>query len=341
VLFGIAADQWGRVRALSISILTYSFCTAMLATSTNVTELVIWRTLVGFGLGGEWAAGSTLVAEVWPAHSRGRAIGWMQSGWAIGYLLAAGLATLILPRFGWRVLFACGALPALFVFWIRRNLVEHETMPAAAISPWRLVGTLFSPGHREKTALATLLATLVLFAYWGLFTWVPAFLATPVEQGGAGLDVLRSSGWVIWMQVGSFFGYTSFGYFSDAYGRRPTFLVYVVAAAIVVGLYARLASSPFGLIFLGPAVGFFGHGYFSVFGALLSEIFPGHLRATALAFCYNTGKALSAFAPLAIGYIADQAGVGQALGLTGAFFLASAVVIWLLPETRGKELAAE
>ena len=124
--FGILADRIGRVKALSYSILTYSFFTAGLATAQSLSQLLLWRGLVGFGLGGEWAAGATLVAETWPARHRGKAIGVMQSGWAVGYLLAAGLSAVILPRWGWRPLFVIGVVPAALTFLIRRALTPLE-----------------------------------------------------------------------------------------------------------------------------------------------------------------------------------------------------------------------
>ncbi len=338
VAFGILADRIGRVRALSWSILTYSVFTALLATSHSLGELILWRTLVGFGLGGEWAAGSVLVAEAWPAKHRGKAIGLMQSGWAIGYMAAAGLSAVVLPRFGWRALFALGIIPALFTFWIRRNLKDVEQKREPAAPALSLFTSLFSRQWIRRTLLATSLATCVLFAYWGLFTWIPAFLSSPVEKGGAGLSVFKSSAWIIPMQAGSFFGYISFGWLSDRFGRRPAFLAFVLGAALVVPVYGRLGGSPALLLVLGPVVGFFGHGYFSVFGSLLAELFPGAIRATAQAFCYNAGRAFSAFAPMTIGFLADRTGVGGALTLTAAFFALSACFIYLLPETRGQEL---
>lgn len=342
ILFGMLADRIGRVRALSYSIFTYSLFTALLATSHTLWELILWRALVGFGLGGEWATGAVLVAESWPASLRGRAIGLMQSGWAIGYLIAAALAAGLMPRFGWRPLFVLGILPALFTFWIRRHLSHAEAprvAPAEKRSGVQILTRLFAPPNIKTTLIATLLSTVVLFAYWGLFTWVPAFLSAPIEKGGAGLNLAKSSAWVIPMQVGSFFGYISFGYFSDKYGRRPSFVIFVLAAALSVFIYGNLGSHPVMLMLLGPLLGFFGHGYFSVFGSLLAELFPGDIRATAQAFCYNGGRAISALAPVIIGSLADSWGTGAALTTTALFFSVGAVVIYFLPETRGKELS--
>ena len=331
-LFGFLADRYGRARALVWSILTYSIFTALTATSMSVAQLVLWRALVGFGLGGEWAAGSVLVAETWPAEHRGKAMGFMQAGWAIGYILAATLAALVLPRFGWRALFALGILPALVTGWIMRSVPEPRI--------WKARSRQRAAVPLTRTFLiATLLTTAVLFAYWGLFTWIPAYLASPVEKGGAGMSAVRSWAWIVPMQVGAFFGYVLFGFLADRFGRRPTFVFFVLAAAALVPVYGQWGRSPMVLMALGPLVGFFGHGYFSVFGALLAELFPASIRATAQGLCYNIGRAAGgAAAPFVIGAAADRYGIGSALTLTSVFFVAGAVLMLMLKETRGAEL---
>jgi len=338
VAFGMVADRVGRARALVYSILIYSIFTALTATARSLPELVLWRSLVGIGLGGEWAAGSVLVAETWPAQHRGKAIGLMQSGWAIGYILAALLASAILPRHGWRMLFAVGVFPALLAAWIRRSVPEPEIWRAGRAGGRTSLFEVLRPPHLRNAAAATVLATFVLFAYWGLFTWIPAYLASPVASGGAGMSVVRSSAWIVPMQVGAFLGYVLFGVLADRFGRRPVFLVFVIAAAVLVPVYGRMASQPAVLMALGPLLGFFGHGYFSLFGAMLAELFPSSIRGTAQGFCYNVGRAVSALAPFLIGALADRAGIGSALALTSAFFLAAGGMIMALPETRGEEL---
>ena len=340
-LFGVLADRIGRARALVYSILTYSVFTALMATSRGVWELVLWRALVGLGLGGEWSAGSVLVAESWPAQHRGKAIGLMQSGWALGYILAALCAAAILPHYGWRVLFAIGIAPALVTVWIRRAVPEPEVWMARQRSPQRpgaVWDTLLRPQILGTIVIATLVTSSVLFAYWGLFTWIPTFLSTPVEKGGAGLGIVRSSAWVIPMQVGAFFGYTTFGFGADRFGRRPMFIVFLLGAAAIVPVYSLLGRNPTMLLLVGPLVGFFGHGYFSVFGSMLAELFPTSIRATAQGFSYNAGRAVSALAPYSIGAMADRYGFGVALSSTAAFFVVGAALVLLLPETRGRIL---
>ena len=338
IVFGVLADRFGRARVLAWSILVYSVFTALTATAHSLPALVLWRALVGIGLGGEWAAGSVLVAESWPAKHRGKAVGLMQSGWAIGYILAALMASAIMPRWGWRVLFAVGVAPALFAWWVRRHVPEPELWQRTSRAARVPVGSLLRLPLLRNAAAATLLTTCVLFAYWGLFTWVPAYLASPVSAGGAGMSVVRSTGWIIPMQLGAFLGYVLFGVLADRFGRRPVFALFVVGAAVLVPIYGRVAASPGLLMALGPLVGFLGHGYFSVFGAMLAELFPSGIRATAQGFCYNSGRAVSALAPFVIGALADRNGIGSALALTSAFFVAAAFLILLLPETRGEAL---
>lgn len=337
---GILADRYGRARMLRWAVLTYSICTALTATAGSVWELLLWRTLLGFGMGGEWSAGSVLVAETWAAKDRGKAIGIMQSGWAVGYMLAAGLAAMVLPAWGWRPLFLFGLAPAALAFWIRRHVPEPaQWTPRAAETHWsEALRVMFRPPYLGRTVVATGVATLLLFAYWGLFTWVPTFLAAPVEAGGAGMGVVRSTGWVIPMQFGALAGYLSFGFLADRFGRRPVFLTFVLGSAVIVPLYGGAARDPALLMLLGPLVGFFGHGYFSVFGAMLAELYPTRIRGTAQGTCYNAGRAVSALAPYSIGALADARGLGAALGFTSLFYVLAGAMIFRLPETRGKEL---
>ena len=366
---GFLSDRIGRRRTLILTILVYSIGSGGSALSTGLTSLIFWRSIVGFGLGGEWSAGATLVAESWAPKHRAKAIALMQSGWAIGYMLAAASTAFILPRFGWRVLFLTGLFPALFTIWIQRKVKEPPVWNAqrvrrahqaeepgtvsrrtpfcagssekkAAASPWL---DLFRPPLAKRTFLTTMLATCMLFGYWGLNTWLLGFLSSPRSQGGAGLNVLQTSSWIFVMQFGTFLGYASFGWLADWWGRRPAFFVYVIIAAILTPIYGLTPmwagpSSEFWLLALGPLVGFFGTGFFSLFGTMLAELYPTSIRGSAQGFVYNTGRAASALAPFAIGAIGDRHGLGYGLALNSAFFLIGAGLIFTLPETRGTEL---
>ncbi|MCU1246911.1 MAG: major facilitator superfamily 1 [Acidobacteria bacterium] len=338
IAFGRIADRIGRVRAMTLSILLYSVATAGLATSSALWQLIGWRLLVGFGMGGEWSCGSVLVAETWPAEQRGKAMGLMLSGWAIGAMLAAGLSALMLERFGWRVLFLVGALPAVAAFFIRRGVEEPEIWrrrDMAVSTSWL---DIFSAEYRRRVVIATIVASSVLVAFWGMTSWLPAFLATPVAKGGAGLTLTKSSEWLILLQVGAFLGYTTFGWIADRIGRRPAFTFFMIAAAAVLPLFAFGVRSRLTLLVIGPLVGYFGHGYFSLFGAMLSELFPTRIRATAQGFCYNSGRFVSAAAPFTIGAAAQRYGMDVVLAADALFFALGAVLVWLLPETKGAEL---
>ena len=337
IAFGRLADRIGRVRAMTISILLYSGATAGMATAQSLWQLIAWRVLVGLGMGGEWSCGSVLVAETWPAKHRAKAMGIMQSGWAIGALLAAALSALVLERFGWRVLFLIGAAPAVLAYFVRRHVEEPQVWRERDTTPSRWT-EMFAPEFRRRTFLATLVASSVLVAYWGVTSWLPAFLASPVEQGGAGLTVTKSAAWLIVLQLGAFCGYVSFGWIADRIGRRPAFTLFMIAATAVVPIFAFGARSAMTLLFIGPLVGYFAHGYFSLFGAMLAELFPTRIRASAQGFCYNAGRLVSAGAPYAIGTAAATYGLGFSIAVDAVFFALGAVLIWLLPETKGTEL---
>jgi MFS family permease len=331
IAFGAFADRIGRVRAMTISILVYSVATAGLATSHALWQLIAWRTLVGFGMGGEWSCGSVLVAETWPAEHRGKAMGIMQSGWAIGAMLAAGVAAFVLEPYGWRVLFLVGALPAVAAFFIRRGVEEPQVWrerkePAP---PWT---DIFRAALIRRTLLATAVASSVLIAFWGLTSWLPAFLAS------TGLTLTKSAEWLVILQAGAFLGYISFGWIADRVGRRPAFTAFMIGATVCVPLFAFGARSTLTLLTIGPLVGYFGHGYFSIFGVMLAELFPTRIRATAQGFCYNFGRVLSAAAPYTIGAAAATYGLAIPLAVSAIFFGLGGALIWLLPETRGAAL---
>ena len=360
LVFGVVADKLGRTRALSLSILFYSVFTFACGLAQNVWQLAIFRFLLGLGMGGEWASGATLVSETWPEKHRGKALGLMQSCWAIGYGAAAVVVALILPTYGWRAVFFVGIIPALFTLWIRRNLEEPEmwlrsrstsalraTADKQVVAP-RPTSALRATAGKQAVpprlgapvrlvVLLTLMNAATMFAWWGLNLWVPSYLSLPVAQGGIGLSTTTMSMFIVAMQVGMWFGYVTFGFISDTFGRKPTYVTYLVLAAALVWAYGS-TREPIYLLVLGPFVAFFGTGYFSGFGAVASEIFPTAIRATALGVTYNSGRLLSAAAPFVIGTLAQQQGFGMAFTITAFAFLIAAM-LWIgIPETRGRQM---
>jgi len=337
LFFGYLSDRYGRARALAWSILFFSVFTALTALSRTVAELILWRAIVGIGLGGEWAAGSVLVAETWPVQHRAKGIGLMQSGWALGYMAAAILAAVALPRWGWRPLFLLGFLPAMVTWWIRRSVPESVIWRKAAESaesPTRPADLLRAP-LRGPLALLTTLCCCLLFGYWGLFTWIPAYLSSPVERGGLGLSIVRSSAWMIPMQAGAFFGYVLFGFFADRVGRRAALATFVFITSALVPVYGLGGRSTLVLLIAGPLIGFFGHGYFSALGVIAAEMFPPGARNTAQGVSYNVGRALSSLAPASVGALADRYGIGAALALTSVLFAGAALVSLAMPRGKG------
>jgi MFS family permease len=348
LVFGYVADRFGRARALMATILIFSLASLGASTSQSVLQLLFWRAVLGIGMGGEWASGAVLVSETWPPEHRNKAISIMQSGWAIGYALAAVLAAVILgnPAFGddaWRWLFVVGVAPALFTLWIRRNVPESvawATRRAAAPRRDNPLKVIFGPGLLGRTIRIVLLGGAVQFAYWGLFFWLPPFLARPVEQGGAGMGVVGSLQWILVMQAGAYLGYLTFGFIADRLGRRRTFILFMICAAAIVPIYGQMARSPTVLLLLSPLLGYFGHGYFSMFGGFVAELFPTAVRATGQGTSYNAGRMAGALAPFTIGALATLPGIGIGLALaaTSAFFLLAAVLVFTLPDRSGQPL---
>jgi MFS family permease len=261
----------------------------------------------------------------------------MQSSWAIGEMIAAGVVGLVLPHFGWRAVFFVGVLPALIVFWIRRSVPEPEIWLQQTKKNTGSLRQLWHKDIRWKGLLATAMNACAMFGYWGLFTWIPAYLSLPVAQGGRGLGLMQTTTWIIVMGVGKWFGYVLFGFFADAVGRKKSYATYLFIAAALVPIYG-LVRSPSSLLILGPFVAFFGTGYFSGYAAIASELFPTEIRATAMGLTYNIGRGISASAPFAVGAIATSYGFHTAFYILAGAFTAAALLSFTLPETKGKQL---
>lgn len=343
--FGILADRIGRTRALMASILVYSISSAACGLSHSIAQLATFRFLLGLGMGGEWSCGAALVAETWRAEHRGRALGIMQSAYAIGEAIAAIVVLLVFPHFGWRAVFFVGVLPALLVFWIYRGVPEPEiwkNRPKEKASGvlhqlLQVFKRLLQEDVFRNGLLATTMNAFSMFGYWGLFTWIPGYLSLPISKGGRGLSLVLGTTFYLALSPGKWLGYASFGFFADAFGRKKPYFFYLLIAAILVPLYAVIRS-PLVLLLLGPLLAFFGTGFFSGYAAIASEIFPGEIRAAAMGLSYNLGRGLSAFAPFAVGAIATRFGFVPGFLLLSGAFLTAALLALLLPETRGREL---
>ena len=337
-LFGFLADRVGRVRALMLSILVYSFSSAACAFTHTIPQLAFFRFILGLGMGGEWTTAAALIAETWRAEHRGKALGLMQSAYAVGEAIAAMVVAIVLPHYGWRAVFLVGVLPALAVFWIQAKVPEPELWKQRTRRGSRPKLTSLLTGETLRNGIiATTMNAFAMFGYWGLFIWIPGYLSLPVEQGGRGLSLTKTTTFFLVLCGGKWLGYALFGFFADAYGRRRPYFAYLVIAAMLVPIYG-LVHTTFWLLVLGPLVGFFGIGFFSGFAAIASEIFPGEIRATAMGLSYNVGRGLSAVAPFAVGSLAIHYGIGPAFMMQAAAYLVAALLSLLLPETRGQQL---
>jgi MFS family permease len=344
VAFGFLADRIGRKRALMLSILTYSLCSFASGLSHSVLTLAIFRFILGLGMGGEWNTGATLVAETWPMELRAKAISIVQSSWAIGYALAALVTGIVLHYADWRTAFFVGILPALVTLWIRQQVPESQMWEQRRARQTATSTTgegflrIFQPPFVKHTFALFFTNFFGMFAWWGLFTWMPPYLSLPVEQGGRGFGVMGTTTLLVFLNLfGMFPGYAGFGWVADQLGRRKSFLLYTFVAGILVPLYAQ-AREPWLLLVLGAVVAFFGTGFFSGSGIIGSEIFPTSVRARALGFTYNGARALSSVAPFVIGRVGQTKGLSWAFYLCGASFLLACLVATQLPETKGKQL---
>jgi MFS family permease len=339
VLFGTLADRRGRRIGIIVSVLTYSIFTAACGLAQTVWQLAICRFVLGLGMGGAWTTGAALVSESWPDRHRGKAVGVMQSAWAVGYGSAAVLSAIILPRYGWRPMFLIGAVPALATIWIYFNVDEpqiwrdsHESGRTRAS-----LGVIFAPPYRRVTAAMTALSFCTLYAYWAFNFWVPAYLSLPVEQSGVGLSLNVVAALLLAMNAGGWCGYVMYGYVSDRFGRRRSFVAYLIASSLLMLAYGR-ARSAFVLLALGPVVAFFSTGYFSGFGAISAELYPTAVRAAAAGFTFNIGRIGSALAPLLIASLAQRSGFGAAFATASVALLLGALTWFFIPETRGRAL---
>jgi MFS family permease len=345
-LGGYLADRIGRVKTLQFTILWFSVFSLVCAFVQNFDQLLIARALLGLGFGGEWAAGAVLMGEAIRPQYRGRAVGSVQSGWAVGWGLAvlsqAILFSYLPPEIAWRWMFAIGALPALLVFFLRRY-VEEPAIAAATLAKQTASGNrpslweIFHGPILKTTILASLMATGCQGGYYAITFWVPRFLTTERK-----LSIVSSTGYLAALIIGSFIGYLVGAWLADRVGRRNLFLIFSIGAIAVILLYTQLPLTNEVLWLLGFPLGFFASGYFSGVGAFLTELYPTRLRGSGQGFCYNFGRGIGALFPFLVGALSTSTSLGNAIAIFavaayGVFFIAA----FALPETRGRILHAD
>jgi MFS family permease len=338
ILFGLLSDRFGRVRVLTWTIVLFAVCTGLCALAQGYWSLLLFRTLAGLGLGGEFGIGMALVAEAWPAAKRARASSYVGLGWQVGVLAAALVTPVLLPVIGWRGMFAIGVLPALAAFFIRRDLEEPALFVAKVAQ---------APGHASALRLLVadaatarislgmvILCGVQNFGYYGVMIWLPNYLGTRFHYG-----LTQSAVWTAVTILGMGIGIYAFGQIADRIGRRPAFLTYMLGAAIMVVVYSRL-TEPGALLVGGAVMGFFVNGMLGGYGALMSELYPTVARATAQNVLFNIGRAIGGFGPVVVAGIAARSGFATAIALLALIYLLDMVALWLLiPERRGTQLA--
>ena len=341
---GALADRFGRVRVLQITILWFAVFTCLNGFANSFGALFATRALQGLGFGGEWAVGSVLVGEIIHADHRGKAVGTLQSGWAVGWGIAAILYALfysVLPEdTAWRALFWIGLAPALLVFYVRRFVPEpeifNETRRRTAAAGHSSFLEIFSPQLLFTTIFAALLATGAQGGYYAITTWLPTFLRTVRK-----LTVLNSSGYLAVIIIGSFIGYLVSAWLNDRIGRRASFALFAVCSAATVVVYMIAPIDDSMMLALGFPLGFFASGIFSGMGPFMTELFPSRVRGSGQGFCYNFGRGFGALFPALVGYLSTSLGLGAAIGLFAVIAYGLVLVaVALLPETRGKQLLA-
>lgn len=335
-LFGILGDYFGRVRTLTWSVIMFAVFTGLTALAQGYADLAAYRFIAGVGLGGEFGVGMALVAEAWPARLRARATSWVGVGGQAGVLIGTLLAGPIIASWGWRALFALGAIPAVIAFLLRSRLREPETFRKAH-RPKGLRGfpirLLFKNARTTRATLALLvLCSVQTFGYYGIMTWLPSYLA---DQFGFSLS--KSGVWTAVTILGMAVGMHIFGVLADRIGRRPTFWIFQLGAIVSVLVYSQLTNATVLLVF-GAVMGIFVNGMLGGYGALMAELYPTAARATAENVLFNAGRAIGGFAPIIFAFIAAGHGLGTAIAFLAVLYALDMVMMLVIPDKRGAEL---
>ncbi|TDV03393.1 MFS transporter [Paraburkholderia caballeronis] len=342
ISFGLLSDRFGRVRVLTWTILLFAVFTGLCALARGYADLLVYRTIAGIGLGGEFGIGMALVAEAWPAHLRARASSYVGLGWQAGVLAAALLTPLLLPLIGWRGMFALGLVPAAVSFFVRRRVEEpalfvahsERVTQAAREQRPRPLRMLVADARTTRASVGVaVLCSVQNFGYYGLMIWLPAYLSKSF-----GYTLTKSGLWTAATVGGMAVGIWLFGIAADRFGRRPAFLFYQAGAVVMVIVYAHL-TTPFALLVGGAAMGVFVNGMIGGYGALISELYPTAARATAQNVLFNIGRAVGGFGPLAVGALAARFSFGAALAMLASIYVLDILAtLLLIPERRGAAL---
>jgi len=362
LLGGVLADYLGRKRSMTLTILAYSLLTGVSAFSWDWLSFAVFRFLVGLAIGSEWATGASIMAELWPAKARGKGGAFLQSGYPIGSILASGvwLAIGTSGPDAWRYMYLIGVLPALIVFWIRRNIPEsprweesnrrrraaydrrRQGAPLhgedAALVRFTLVDVFAEGAIRSRLVLTFVMSLSVTIGYWGVSTFVPSYVGSVATA--AGLPAQRWAALAGLVQnVGALIGFSSFGFLADAFGRKPTTILFYLMCLILTPIVYLWVQDIHVLLFTLAVYGFFIQGVFSWTPIWLPELFPTRMRATAAGFIFNAPRLISAIAPLIAGtLIVSLGGYGKAATIIGLFYILGLIAVPFLPETKGKPL---
>ena len=335
--FGMLSDRLGRVRVLTWTIVIFAVFTGLCGLAQGYYDLLLYRTLAGLGLGGEFGIGMALVAEAWPASMRARASSYVGLGWQLGVLAAAILTPLLLPVIGWRGMFFLGIGPAVAAYFIRYSLHEPEVFVEKSRSKPKesSLHLLVNDVETTKRSIGmAILCSVQNFGYYGVMIWLPSYLSSRF-----GFALTQSAAWTAVTIAGMAVGIFMFGHIADRIGRRPAFFAYMLGAAVMVVVYSQL-TDPLYLLVAGAVMGFFVNGMLGGYGALMSELFPTAARATAQNVLFNIGRAVGGFGPMVVGAVASLYSFQVAIAMLSALYILDIITLWLLiPELKGAELS--
>ncbi|MEG0921454.1 MAG: MFS transporter [Comamonas sp.] len=337
VVFGALSDRYGRIRVLTWTIVLFAVFTGLCAFAQGYWDLLVYRTIAGIGLGGEFGIGMALAAEAWPARYRARVSSYVALGWQVGVLGAALLTPLLMPYIGWRGMFLVGVIPAFVAWFIRNRLHEPEVfVRSQAKKPSALQCFKLLVKDRATTKISAgivVLTSVQNFGYYGIMIWMPGFLANKL-----GFNLTKSAMWTAVTILGMMAGIWIFGQLADRIGRKPSFLLFQAGAAVMVLVYSQL-DDPITMLWAGALLGMFVNGMMGGFGALMSEAYPTEARATAQNVLFNIGRGVGGFGPVVIGAVAAQYSFQVAIALLAAIYVLDALAtVFLVPELKGKAL---